>query len=117
MADNPYTSQSIAGYNSSPPPDDGSKTAANKLEWQKHIDKIGDPVKTLAEAIDTNVLAAFDALILTDEPGEETIVVAMNEFARPQETPRRALNANLAVLAVNLVGPTENMVIMMEEFA
>lgn len=66
MAILPYTSVSISGYNSSPPPDDGSQTSANKVEWAKHKTKIGDPIKTLAEGINTNVLAAFAAVSLMD---------------------------------------------------
>lgn len=58
---NPYTQPSISGYNSSPPPDDGSTTSANQINWQTHLDKIGAPLKTYAEAIDANVLAAFAA--------------------------------------------------------
>lgn len=66
MATNPYTSVSISGYNSSPPPDAGETTAANTVEWAKHKDKLGDPVKTLAESINTNVLAALAKVINTD---------------------------------------------------
>ena len=77
---NPYTSVAISGYDSSPPPDDGSKTAANKLEWAKHKTKHSDPLKTLSEGINTNVLAAFGALVMTDNPSEETVVIAMRIF-------------------------------------
>jgi hypothetical protein len=66
MAVNPYSTQSISGYNASPPPDDGSQVAANKVEWAKHKLKIGDPLKTLAEGINTQALAAFNALSLED---------------------------------------------------
>lgn len=66
MADNQYTSVSISGYNSSPPPDAGETTAANTVEWDKHKTKLGDPVKTLAESMDTNILAAFAKTINTD---------------------------------------------------
>ena len=64
MAVNPYTSQSISGYNSSPPPDDGTQTSANKVEWAKHKTKIGDPIKTLAEAINTETESSFNTLAL-----------------------------------------------------
>lgn len=57
MADNPYASQSISGYNASPPPDDDSTGSDNQVEWAKHKTKIGDPVKNLSEAIDTAVLS------------------------------------------------------------
>lgn len=53
MADNAYSSQSISGYNASPPPDDDSTGSGNQVAWGKHIAKIGDPVKNLSEAIDT----------------------------------------------------------------
>lgn len=66
MPINPYTSQSISGYNSSPPPDDGSQTAANKVEWAKHKEKIGDPLKALAEAVNSQAVSAFAAVSLED---------------------------------------------------
>lgn len=56
---NPYTSQSISGYNSSPPSDDGSQTSTNEITWAKHKTKLGDPIKTLAEAINTELVSAF----------------------------------------------------------
>lgn len=60
---NPYTSQSISGYNSNPPPDDGTESAANTVKWATHKDKLGDPLKTLAEAINTEALAAFGKIL------------------------------------------------------
>ena len=76
-ASNPYTPVTISGYNASSPADDGSRVASNQIEWQKHVDKLGDPLKTLAEDIDTNVNAGFGALVITDDPGQETVIVAM----------------------------------------
>jgi len=80
MSDNPYTSVSIAGYNASPPSDAGEKTSSNQLEWAKHKEKLGDPLKTLAEAVNTNVLSAFGALVMTDDPGQENVIIAMRMF-------------------------------------
>ena len=80
MSSNPYTSVTIAGFNSSPPTDDGAQTSANQLEWQKHVDKLGTPNKNLGEGINTKVLAAFGALVMTDDPGQETVVIAMRMF-------------------------------------
>ena len=54
-----YTPVSISGYNTSPPSDDGTQAAQNEITWAKHKTKLADPVKTLAEGIDTNVAAAF----------------------------------------------------------
>jgi len=81
MPTNPYTSQTISGYNSSPPPDDGSQVSANKVEWAKHKTKIGDPLKTLAEAINSQVLAAFGQLVLTTDAGEENTQISFMEFS------------------------------------
>lgn len=57
---NPYTSQTISGYNSNPPPNDGSTGSNNEANWDTHVKtKIGDPVKVLAEGIDSAILSAF----------------------------------------------------------
>lgn len=63
---NPYTSQTISNYNASPPPDDGTQTVANQLSWSKHKTKLADPIKTLAEGINTAVSTTFAKTINTD---------------------------------------------------
>lgn len=50
-----YTSVSISGYNSSPPADDGSTASSNQITWSKHKTKLGDPLKTAVEAINSNL--------------------------------------------------------------
>ena len=80
VASNPYTSVAIVGYNTSPPSDDGAKVATNQLEWGKHKSKLGDPLKALAEGIDANASSAFGALVMTDDPGQETVIIAMRMF-------------------------------------
>lgn len=55
-----YTTNTASGYNSSPPSDDGAQTAANLVTWAKHKTKLGDPIKTLAEDINTDLVTAFD---------------------------------------------------------
>jgi len=74
---NPYSSVAISGFDASPPPDDGTVSSSNKLEWAKHKNKLASPIKTLAEAINTQVLSAFGSLIMTTDPGQETVIVAM----------------------------------------
>lgn len=64
-----YTPPTITGYNASPPPDDGSESGNNEVAWDKHINKIGDPIKDFSEAIDSATTTAFttvDAELLTD---------------------------------------------------
>ena len=56
---NPYLQQSLTNYNASAPPDDGTQVTNNAVKWSNHITKIGDPLKTYAQAIDAATLAAF----------------------------------------------------------
>ena len=122
MASNPYNSVSIgAGFNQNPPPDDGSVSAANLLRWQFHLDKIGDPLNAFAAAIDAATLAAFGALILTDQPEEETLFVAIEEMIAGAaaggivSNATRANSAGSADTADTLTDGTEQVVVMMEE--
>lgn len=55
-----YSSQSASSYNTSPPADDGTVSDANKLKWSYIKTKLSDPLKTLAEAINTALVTAFD---------------------------------------------------------
>jgi hypothetical protein len=55
-----YSTNSASGYNSSPPPDDGSTGSDNLVTWAKHKTKLADPLKTLAEAINTDLVAWAD---------------------------------------------------------
>lgn len=56
-----YTSVTISGYNSSPPSDLSTDTAAtNKVQWQKHLDKIGGPIKTAVEAMNSALVTALN---------------------------------------------------------
>ena len=78
---NPYSSQAISGYNSSPPADDGTKVDSNRVQWSKHISKIGDPVKTLAEAVNSAITSAFNAIVMTTDAAEEDVIIHMEEFS------------------------------------
>ena len=75
MPSNPYSSQSISGYNASPPPDDGSQVVANRVTWSGIKTKLDDPIKTLSEAINTAVLSAFGQLVVTTDIAEESLIV------------------------------------------
>lgn len=59
---NPYTSVTVTSYNSNPPADDGSAVPSNRVQWATHKTKIGDPLKTAIEAINTNVNTAIAKL-------------------------------------------------------
>ena len=85
---NLYTSQTISGYNDNPPPDDGSKTADNEITWAKHKEKLGDPLRTLAEAINTELVNKLQ------------VGTAANEL------PRRDANGNLPMADTALLRPS-----------
>lgn len=55
-----YTTNTISGYNSTPPADDGSQTESNRTKWSTVKTKLSDPIKALAEAINTALVNAFD---------------------------------------------------------
>ena len=54
-----YTSQSISGFNSSPPADDGTESEANRVFWSTIKSKLADPLNTFAAAINSEVNTAF----------------------------------------------------------
>lgn len=56
---NPFTSVNVNNYNANPPSDDGAQTPSNRITWGKVTQKIGDPLKTAIETLNTNTLAAF----------------------------------------------------------
>lgn len=69
-----YTSQTVAGYNSSPPPDDGSTTASNKITWGTTIKaKLADPILTLAQAVNSAIASFTDFSQTTSSSNYTTI--------------------------------------------
>lgn len=68
-----YTTQSASGYNSSPPPDDGSQSASNLITWLGIKAKLGDPVKTLADAINTALIAALNTSVRQISVADSTV--------------------------------------------
>lgn len=81
MAGNPtYASVSVSNYNASAPADDGSQVASNLIKWAHVKEKIGDPIKTALESINTNIDAAIDAVkmlyaVRTTKSADYTTVV------------------------------------------
>lgn len=54
-----YSGTSVSGYNSNPPPDDGSTGATNKITWSAQKTKLGDPLNTAIAAMSTAIVTAF----------------------------------------------------------
>lgn len=59
----PYSGTSVSGYNSNPPPDDGSTGANNQISWSGIKSKLGDPLNTFATSVDSNLTSAFGKLL------------------------------------------------------
>ncbi len=55
-----YSTVTVSNYNASPPSDDGAQTSSNKAKWSDVKTKLGDPVKTAAEAINTAIVEHVD---------------------------------------------------------
>lgn len=70
----PYQSQSASGYNSSPPPDDGTTVAANKITWAGIKTKLADAIKTLADAINSQLVTTLDVTPTTTSISYTTLV-------------------------------------------
>ena len=85
MASNPYTPPVLSGYNLNPPPDDDTQSADNAVSWAKHKDKLGDPLKTYADAISSNVSSAFASTINTG-PDEDNAMAGSLGFTSSEVT-------------------------------
>lgn len=56
----PYTAVSISNFNANPPSNDGQKVEDNRLDWDTQVvGKVGTPLKTAIEQINTNLTSAF----------------------------------------------------------
>lgn len=55
-----YSSQSASSYNSSPPADDASTAASNRIYWATIKTKLADVLKTFIEAVNSQLTTALD---------------------------------------------------------
>lgn len=63
---------SISGYNATPPADDGSQVSSNQITWSKHKLKLGDPLKTAIESINSALVTALDTSVRTVTSNDTT---------------------------------------------
>lgn len=62
MSNPTFSPPTVTGYNSSPPPDDGTQVAGNIIKWSDVKTKLTDPVKTALETLVTTTDASFDSV-------------------------------------------------------
>src|SRR3990167_3336735 len=55
-----YSTNSASGYNATPPADDGTVSEANKTKWSTVKTKLADPVKDLADTINSELVTHFN---------------------------------------------------------
>jgi len=55
-----YSSQTVSGYNSTPPVDDGTVSEANKVKWSTIKTKLSDPLNSFASSIDSALTTHFN---------------------------------------------------------
>ena len=70
-----YNSPTLSGYNSNPPPDDGTESAENEVTWAVIKTKLTDPLKDYSEAIDSATGTAFgeQTVFVNNANGEPTV--------------------------------------------
>lgn len=85
-----YTEVAVSGYNSNPPPDDGSTGSANQVYWSKIKTKLFDPIRDAHQTIDDNVNSA---------------VASADNSISSMETSVSTLSANIATIATTMRGP------------
>lgn len=95
---NPYTSPTLhTNYNTSPPPDDGTQVAANLAQWADVKTKLADVLKTTDENLDTNISAAFGA------------VLSLADDVRNQMTGSLAFGPSELTIASGAITPTRSL--------
>lgn len=99
-----YTTQSISGYNASPPPDDGTTGDDNKSKWSQVKTKIGDPVKTLAESVNTALVAMVDVVPLAKSGAYTTVAGDNGRLIEASGTYDQTLGATASMGAGYSVG-------------
>lgn len=92
---NRYTSKSIIAYDTVAPDDDGSQNASNLITWAKHKTKLGDPIKTLAEDINTALVNAFDYSVRQITDSDATVATDHMKVVEIAPTVSSAITVSL----------------------
>jgi hypothetical protein len=69
-----YSTVSAVGYNSAPPPDDGSQVAANLITWATHKNKLADPLHVQIDAINAGLVAYTNFSVRQITASDNTVI-------------------------------------------
>lgn len=119
-----YPGINIINYNATPPSDDGAQVPTNEIAWNKHKLKLGDPLKTLSESMNSALLLHVDESV-RDLAGAGTVVatdhkrtinqtlagtVSIDDSANlPAGFIFEVKNSHSAVITVDLVQATDTL--------
>jgi hypothetical protein len=99
-----YSSQSISGYNSSPPSDDGTQSESNKTKWATVKTKLGDPVKSAVEAINSALVTALDQSVRSVSASDSTVAGDHNRTIQIASTITASITISLGDAATMAAG-------------
>jgi hypothetical protein len=68
-----YSTIAVSGYNASPPSDDGSTSSTNQVSWATQLTKIGNPLKTMAESINSALVTALGTTCRSVTSSDSTV--------------------------------------------
>jgi phosphotransferase system IIB component len=102
-----YSSLSASGFNSSPPADDASQTAANLVTWAGVKTKLADPVKNLADAVNTALVTAFDYSVRQITSGDS--IAASDHMKTVEIAP--TVSASVSVTLADAATMTSNFIV------
>lgn len=87
-----YPGTSVSGYNSNPPPDDGTLGANNQITWSGVKSKLGDPLNSFATSVDANLTTAFNKTV-----GGASVVSTASNYPMTAADQGRLISATAAV--------------------
>lgn len=94
MALNPFNLTSLQNYNTSPPPDDGTKVSSNETTWSFHIDKIGDPLKGYSDSNMATLNSSYESQSLWGETVAELTAATAGDIQGSLVATRGYFSAN-----------------------
>lgn len=101
-----YTTQTVSGYNSSPPADDGSTSESNKTKWATVKTKLSDPVKTTLEAVNSALVTALDQSARSVSASDSTVAGDHNRTIQIASTITASITISLGDAATMAAGYT-----------